>query len=133
MSTSTVPLVLQSSLLVKAATKEFALKSINALGYIYTAEDPARQAQTVQSMIEHVVSGLEISPAYGDTSNRFDKVIKANIPALQVLRGVDRTGVTFPCLLRSCAWRRTGDRAFDRSGVQEACLRRRCRWESYQR
>ena len=116
-----------------AATKNLTLKSINALGNIYTAEDPARQAQTVQSLIEHGVSGLEISPAYGDTSNCFDKIIMANIPALQVLASVDRTGVTFPCLLRSCAWRRTGDRAFDRTGVQEACLRRRCRWESYQR
>ena len=58
---------------------------------------------------------------------------RLDIAGAQRPRGVDRTGVTFPCLLRSCACRRTGDRAFDRSGVQEACLRRRCRWESYQR
>ncbi len=53
-----------------------------------TDEDTAIQAQTVGSMIEHGVSALLISPAYGDTGV-FDAIGRAGIPALQVLRQVE--------------------------------------------
>ncbi len=58
-----------------------------------TDEDPAVQAQVVSAMIEHGVSALVISPAYGDEDATFGPLIRAGIPAMQVLRKVDsRTG-----------------------------------------
>jgi len=54
-----------------------------------TAEDPALQAQVVGSMIEHGVAALVISPTYGDEWS-FDALLRAGVPALQVLRQVDR-------------------------------------------
>lgn len=61
-----------------------------------TDEDPALQAQVINSMIEHGVSGILISPSYGDDRTAFDKLAKAGIPVMQVLRFVDdRTGL-FP-------------------------------------
>jgi LacI family transcriptional regulator len=61
-----------------------------------TSEDPALQAQTVLSMIEHGVSGLVISPAYGDTTGCFERVLKAEIPALQVLRKIEHGSNKLP-------------------------------------
>jgi LacI family transcriptional regulator len=61
-----------------------------------TSEDPALQSQTVQSMIEHGVSGLVISPAYGDKTGCFDQISKAGIPALQVLRKIEHVGKELP-------------------------------------
>ncbi len=52
-------------------------------------EDPCRQAQLVQSMIEHGVAGLVISPTFGDPGAMLDQVAAAQIPALQVLRKLD--------------------------------------------
>ena len=61
-----------------------------------TDEDPAVQAQVVAAMIEHGVSAVVISPAYGDEGATFDQLQRAGIPAMQVLRKVDsRTGL-FP-------------------------------------
>ncbi len=61
-----------------------------------TDEDPVVQAQVVAAMIEHGVSALVISPAYGDEEATFGPLIRAGIPAMQVLRKVDsRTGI-FP-------------------------------------
>jgi LacI family transcriptional regulator len=58
-----------------------------------TDEDPATQARTVAVMIEHGVSALIISPAYGDEAATFDTILRSGIPAMQVLRKVDpRTG-----------------------------------------
>ena len=57
-----------------------------------TDEDPKLQAQVVASMIEHGVSGLVISPAYGAAAG-FDLLARAGIPVLQVLR---KGGGEFP-------------------------------------
>ena len=58
-----------------------------------TDENPALQAQVVAAMVEHGVSALVISPAYGDAAATFDQLLRAGIPAMQVLRKVDpRTG-----------------------------------------
>lgn len=59
-----------------------------------TDEDPEVQARTVGTMIEHGVSAFIISPAYGDVSATFDAILRAGLPAMQVLRKVDpRTDV----------------------------------------
>jgi LacI family transcriptional regulator len=61
-----------------------------------TDENPTLQAQVVNSMIEHGVSALVISPTYGSEEFTFGPLVKAGIPAMQVLRQVDtRTGL-FP-------------------------------------
>jgi len=58
-----------------------------------TDEDARLQAQTVASMIEHGVSALILSPAYGDTAGTFAAILQAGVPTVQVLRKVDpRTG-----------------------------------------
>ncbi|MEM1428255.1 MAG: LacI family DNA-binding transcriptional regulator [Pseudomonadota bacterium] len=59
-------------------------------------EDPAIQEQTVRTMLEHEVSALVISPAYGDVRAAFDAVEAAGVPALQVLRRVDTRSERFP-------------------------------------
>ena len=61
-----------------------------------TDEDPAVQAQVVTAMIEHGVSALVISPAYGDEEATFGPLIRAGIPAMQVLRKVDARTDHFP-------------------------------------
>jgi LacI family transcriptional regulator len=61
-----------------------------------TDEDPAIQAQVVAAMIEHGVSALVISPAYGAEDATFDQVLRAGIPAMQVLRRVDPRTSLFP-------------------------------------
>lgn len=61
-----------------------------------TDEDPAVQAQVVNAMIEHGVSALVISPAYGDEEATFLPLIRAGIPAMQVLRKVDDRADHFP-------------------------------------
>jgi LacI family transcriptional regulator len=54
-----------------------------------TDEDPQVQARTVGTMVEHGVSAFIISPAYGDVSATFDAILRAGLPAMQVLRRVD--------------------------------------------
>ena len=71
--------------------------ALSARGYACvlanTDEDPMVQAQVVTAMIEHGVSAVVISPAYGDENATFDPLLRAGIPAMQVLRKVDaRTG-----------------------------------------
>lgn len=65
--------------------------ALSARGYATvianTDEDPALQAQVVGAMLEHGVSALIVSPAYGDKT-AFDAIARANVPALQVLRQV---------------------------------------------
>ncbi len=58
-----------------------------------TDEDVALQAQVVASMIEHGVSALVISPAYGAGAAGFDQLARAGLPVLQVLR---RASPDFP-------------------------------------
>lgn len=54
-----------------------------------TDENADAQAQVVGAMIEHGVSALVISPAYGLVSDTFDAIRRAGIPVMQVLRKVD--------------------------------------------
>lgn len=61
-----------------------------------TDENPTLQAQVVGSMIEHGVSAIVISPTYGSEEFTFGPLVKARIPALQVLRQVDSRTELFP-------------------------------------
>lgn len=65
--------------------------ALSARGYATvlanTDEDPVLQAQVVGAMLEHGVSALIVSPAYGDET-AFDAIARANVPTLQVLRQV---------------------------------------------
>ncbi|ODT22986.1 MAG: LacI family transcriptional regulator [Kaistia sp. SCN 65-12] len=61
-----------------------------------TDEDPAVQAQVVGAMIEHGVSALVLSPAYGDEAGSFDAIARGGIPTMQVLRKVDPRIGQFP-------------------------------------
>jgi LacI family transcriptional regulator len=65
--------------------------ALSARGYATvianTDEDPALQSQVVGAMLEHGVSALIVSPAYGDET-AFDAIGRSNVPALQVLRQV---------------------------------------------
>ncbi len=74
--------------------------AISAAGYATvvanTDEDPALQARTIAAMIEHGVSGLIISPAYGEEEASFGPLARAGIPAMQVLRKVSARTDLFP-------------------------------------
>lgn len=74
--------------------------AISAAGYATvvanTDEDPALQARTIAAMIEHGVSGLIISPVYGDEDASFGQLERAGIPAMQVLRKVSPRTDLFP-------------------------------------
>lgn len=59
-------------------------------------ENAELQAELVGSMIEHGVSGLVVSPAYGDGGTAFDQIARANLPAIQVLRQTDTRTDRFP-------------------------------------
>ncbi len=51
-----------------------------------TNEEPDVQNQVIGAMLEHGVSALILSPAYGEVADTFDAVERAGIPMLQVLR-----------------------------------------------
>jgi LacI family transcriptional regulator len=74
--------------------------ALSARGYATvvanTDEDPAVQAQVVGAMIEHGVSALVLSPAYGDEGGTFDAIARGGIPTMQVLRKVDPRVGQFP-------------------------------------
>ena len=74
--------------------------TISAAGYATvvanTDEDPALQARTIAAMIEHGVSGLLISPAYGEEDATFGPLERAGLPAMQVLRKVSPRTDLFP-------------------------------------
>lgn len=74
--------------------------ALSARGYATvlanTDEDTALQAQVVSAMIEHGVSALVISPAYGDEEATFGPLARAELPAMQVLRKVDARTDQFP-------------------------------------
>jgi LacI family transcriptional regulator len=74
--------------------------ALSARGYATvvanTDEDPAVQAQVVGAMIEHGVSALVLSPAYGDEGGTFDAIARGGIPTMQVLRKVDPRVSQFP-------------------------------------
>lgn len=59
-------------------------------------EDAELQAKLVGSMIEHGVSALVISPAYGAAGDTFDQLARTGLPVLQVLRKMDERTSLFP-------------------------------------
>ncbi|MEJ6390328.1 LacI family DNA-binding transcriptional regulator [Gymnodinialimonas ulvae] len=59
-------------------------------------EDTDLQAKLVGSMIEHGVSALVVSPAYGSGAATFDQLAHANLPTIQVLRQTDTRTDRFP-------------------------------------
>ncbi len=59
-------------------------------------EDADVQTRTIQSMLEHDVAGLVISPCYGDVTDGFLAIERARLPALQVLREVDTGAAPLP-------------------------------------
>ncbi|WP_174804123.1 LacI family DNA-binding transcriptional regulator [Martelella limonii] len=61
-----------------------------------TDEDVTIQAQVISSMVEHGVSALIISPAYGDEGAVFERIGRAGLPALQVLRMASPDTARFP-------------------------------------
>src|SRR6056297_2663862 len=61
-----------------------------------SGEDPVLQGKLVGSMVEHGVSALVVSPAYGDGAGTFDQLARAGLPALQVLRQMDPRTDLFP-------------------------------------
>ncbi|MCX2721001.1 LacI family DNA-binding transcriptional regulator [Roseibium salinum] len=61
-----------------------------------TDEDPEIQAQVIDAMIEHGVSAFVISPTYGGDNQPFDRIRRAGIPAMQVLRQLDERTDLFP-------------------------------------
>ena len=67
--------------------------ALSARGYAVvianTDENPVVQAQTVVTMVEHGVSAFIISSVYGDVAAGFDAILRAGLPAMQVLRRVD--------------------------------------------
>ncbi|MXN63974.1 substrate-binding domain-containing protein [Stappia sp. GBMRC 2046] len=83
-----------------------------------TNEDPEIQAQTIDSMIEHGVSALLISPAYGGDASSFDRIERAGIPTMQVLRMVDERTDVFPFASLDYA---TGGRLATRHLVELGC------------
>ena len=74
--------------------------ALSARGYATvvanTDEDPVVQAQVIGAMIEHGVSALVLSPAYGDEGGTFDAIARGGIPTMQVLRKVDPRVEQFP-------------------------------------
>jgi LacI family transcriptional regulator len=61
-----------------------------------TDENPQIQAEVVGAMVEHGVSALIVSPAYGDEAATFDILARAGLPTMQVLRRVDPRTDRFP-------------------------------------
>lgn len=61
-----------------------------------TDEDPVLQAQVVASMIEHGVTAVVISPAFGQEEATFAPLKAAGLPVLQVLRKVEGGVDLFP-------------------------------------
>jgi LacI family transcriptional regulator len=74
--------------------------ALSARGYATvlanTDEDPALQSQVVGAMLEHGVSALVLSSAYGDVSGTFDAIARAGVPSLQVLRRAAPDGASVP-------------------------------------
>jgi len=61
-----------------------------------TDEDADIQAQVIDSMIEHDVSAFVISPTYTPDAAAFDRIRRAGIPTMQVLRQLDERTDIFP-------------------------------------
>ena len=61
-----------------------------------TDEDPEIQARVIDSMIEHGVSAFVISPTYTGDRGAVDRIERAGIPTMQVLRQLDERTDLFP-------------------------------------
>ncbi|GAA6209116.1 LacI family DNA-binding transcriptional regulator [Cognatishimia sp. WU-CL00825] len=59
-------------------------------------EDPQIQANVIESMLEHGVDALLIAPSYGGDGSDFEAVLKAGLPAMQVLRQSETHGDSIP-------------------------------------
>lgn len=59
-------------------------------------ENPDIQTRTIMSMLEHDVSGLIISPCYGNGSEGFQAIERMGLPALQVLRQIETGAAPLP-------------------------------------
>jgi LacI family transcriptional regulator len=74
--------------------------ALSAQGYATvlanTDEDPDLQAQVVGAMLEHGVSALVLSSAYGEVGATFDAIRRAGVPTLQVLRRTAPDGAAIP-------------------------------------
>ena len=74
--------------------------ALSARGYTMlianTDEDATLQSEVVAAMIEHGVTAMVISPAYGAEALTFAALARAGIPAMQVLRKVDPQVQLFP-------------------------------------
>ncbi|MDQ2064958.1 LacI family DNA-binding transcriptional regulator [Xinfangfangia sp. CPCC 101601] len=74
--------------------------ALSARGYATvvanTDEDAEVQGQVVGAMIEHGVSGLILSSAYGAVERGFEQIARSGIPTLQVLRHAHPDTELFP-------------------------------------
>ncbi|MCB9994610.1 MAG: LacI family DNA-binding transcriptional regulator [Hyphomicrobiaceae bacterium] len=74
--------------------------ALSARGYAAvianTDEDPNLQAQVVEAMIEHGVSAVILSSAYGGDDGVFEALNRAAIPTMQVLRKMAGQITGFP-------------------------------------
>lgn len=61
-----------------------------------TDEDPNVQSRTIASLVEHGVSGLIISPAYGCEEETLAAISAASTPTIQVLRQIGSKTNTIP-------------------------------------
>ena len=61
-----------------------------------TNEDTGIQDQVIGAMLEHGVSALILSPAYGDVSSTIEAIARAGIPMMQVLRQISSDTHRFP-------------------------------------
>ncbi|MDO9413928.1 MAG: LacI family DNA-binding transcriptional regulator [Pseudolabrys sp.] len=74
-------------------------RAFNAIGYSVflsnSAEDPARQDQFIDTMREYNVDGLIICPAAGTTAKSMQRLIRFNMPCVQVSRYVRGVALDF--------------------------------------
>ena len=61
-----------------------------------TDEDPDLQRRMISSLVEHGVSGLILSPAYGCEKETLVAIQAAGVPTIQVLRRLDSDEPQFP-------------------------------------
>lgn len=74
-------------------------RAFNAIGYSVflsnSAEDPARQDQFIDTMREYNVDGLIICPAAGTTAKSMQRLIKFDMPCVQLSRYVRGVALDF--------------------------------------
>ena len=74
-------------------------RALNAIGYSVflsnSAEDPVRQDQFIDTMREYNVDGLIICPAAGTTAKSLQRLIKFDMPCVQVSRYVRGLALDF--------------------------------------